>query len=169
MASLATVGTPHFFHTFQLSDGSLVNVNIVDTAGQENFRALSSQYYKKADGCLLVYDITNKKSFESIKNYYYEQLEEKCKKDIKIIVLGNKADLEEKRTVNPEEGSNFAAQNGYMFLETSCLQNKNVADGFETLIELIYREAEEKNLSNLSAKQMTINRTSKTKKKKINC
>ena len=54
-----------------------------------------------------------------------------------------------------------------MFLETSCLKNQNVADSFETLIELIYREAEEKNLSNLSKETIDIKKTSKSKKKKI--
>ena len=170
IVNVATIGIVHGFHTFQLSDGSLVNVNIVDTAGQENFRALSSQYYKKADGILLVYDITNEKSFENIKGYYFEQIKEKCKKNIKIIVLGNKTDLEEDRKVNPKEGANFAAKNGYMFLETSCLKNRNVADSFETLIELIYRELEEKNLTNYSDNSITINNHfKKKKKKKKNC
>ena len=166
IVNVATIGIVHGFHTFQLSDGSLVNVNIVDTAGQENFRSLSSQYYKRADGILLVYDITNEKSFENIKGYYFEQIKEKCKKNIKIIVLGNKTDLEEDRKVNPKEGANFAAKNGYMFLETSCLKNRNVADSFETLIELIYRELEEKNLTNYSDNSITINNHFKKKKKK---
>ena len=164
IVNVATIGIVHGFHTFQLSDGSLVNVNIVDTAGQENFRALSSQYYKKADGILLVYDITNEKSFENIKDYYFEQIKEKCKKNIKIIVLGNKTDLEEDRKVNPKEGANFAAKNGYMFLETSCLKNRFVADSFETLIELTYRDVIENNLTNRSESTITIIKISKSKK-----
>ena len=170
MSSLSTAGTPHFFHTFQLSDGSLVNVNIVDTAGQEKYKSINSQYYKKADGCLLVYDITKKQTFDEIKNYFYEQIQEKCKKDIKIIILGNKTDLEEERQVSTEEGSNFAAEKGFMFLETSCLQNRLVADSFETLIELTYRDAIENNLTNLTDKPLTIsNKTSKSKKNKSLC
>ena len=166
IVNVATIGIVHGFHTFQLSDGSLVNVNIVDTAGQENFRSLSSQYYKRADGILLVYDITNEKSFENIKGYYFEQIKEKCKKNIKIIVLGNKTDLEEDRKVNPKEGANFAAKNGYMFLETSCLKNRNVADSFETLIELIYRDVLEKNRENTQENQVTIGKPSIEKKSK---
>ena len=68
------------------------------------------------------------------------QINEKCKKDIKIILLGNKTDLEENRKVSSEEGANFAVEKGYTFMETSCLENRNVADSFETLIELTYRE-----------------------------
>ena len=166
MSSLSTAGTPHFFHTFQLSDGSLVNVNIVDTAGQEKYKSINSQYYKKADGCLLVYDITKKQTFDEIKNYFYEQIQEKCKKDIKIIILGNKTDLEEERQVSTEEGSNFAAEKGFMFLETSCLQNRFVADSFETLIELTYRDVLEKNRENTQENQVTIGKPSIEKKSK---
>ena len=166
LVNVATIGIIHGFHTFKLSDGSLVNVSIVDTTGQENFRSLSNQYYINADGILLVYDITNSTSFENIKGYYYEQIKEKCKKNIKVIVLGNKTDLEEERKVSPEEGANFAAENGYIFLETSCLKNRNVADSFETLIELTYRELEEKNLTNYSENSIKIKKLSKKKKKK---
>ena len=169
MSSLSTAGTPHFFHTFQLSDGSLVNVNIVDTAGQEQYKSINSQYYKKADGCLLVYDITKKQTFEEVKGYFYEQIQEKCKEDIKIIILGNKTDLEEERQVSTEEGSNFAAEKGFMFLETSCLQNRFVADSFETLIELTYRDVIENNLTNRSESTITIKKISKSKKNKSGC
>ena len=68
-----------------LSDGFLVNVNIFDTAGQERFKeSITSQYYKKADCCLLVYDISNRKSFEELK-YYSKKIEECCKKNIQVI------------------------------------------------------------------------------------
>ena len=59
-----TVGTPHISSSYQLSDGSLVNARIIDTGGQERFRALGHQYYQGADGCLLLYDITNRSSFD---------------------------------------------------------------------------------------------------------
>ena len=148
----------------------MVNVNIVDTAGQEKFRALSDKYYEKADGCLLVYDITDRDSFNEIKNYYSKKIKEKCKADIKIILLGNKTDLEEERKVSQDEGANLAAENCYMFMETSCLKNKYVADSFETLIEIIGREAIEKNLTNLPEKTIVIDKkNNKKKKNKANC
>ena len=59
--------------------------------------------------------------------------------------MGNKSDLEEYREVNPEEGASFAQENGYKFLETSCLKNKNVASAFETLIEITNIEAQKGN------------------------
>ena len=149
LIDIQTVGTPFIVSSYQLSDGSLVNARIVDTGGQERFRALGHQYYRKANGCLLVYDITNRSSFDEIKSYFCEQIEEKCKKHIKIILLGNKTDLEKDRRVTPKEGVNLAVEEGYNFMETSCLENRNVADSFETLIELTYEKVLERRKDNI--------------------
>jgi small GTP-binding protein len=121
-----------------------VNVLIADTAGQEKLKALSNQYYQKADGVLLVYDITNQASFDEIKNYYSKQIKDRCKFGVKVLLLGNKTDLEDERKISPETGANYAAENDFMFIETSCLKNENVAGGFETLIELTYRDVVQK-------------------------
>ena len=137
----STLGVPNYFSTYKLSDGSVANIQLIDTAGEEQFRSITTNYYRKADCCLLVYDITNRKSFEDIKNYYNKNIKEKCKKDIKVIVLGNKSDLEEKRQILSEDAANFCLQNEYIFMETSCLKNTNVSDAFETLIEMTHIEA----------------------------
>ena len=147
------MGYPNYFSTYKLSDGSLVNVNIQDTAGQEKFKAVSESYYRKADCCLLVYDITNRKSFDEVKDYYNENIKEKCKKKIKVILLGNKTDLEDQRKVQPEEGAGLALENDYIFMETSCLKNANVSDAFETLIEITNIESK-KNKDNRKGVQL---------------
>ena len=72
--------------------------------------------------------------------YFNDKIKENCKKNIQVIVLGNKSDLEESRNVPPEEGAKFCLENNYIFMETSCLEDNNVADAFETLIENTYRE-----------------------------
>ena len=166
LINFPSIGISETFQTYQLSDGSLVNVEFLDTAGQERYRTLNNQYYRKADACLLVYDISNKITFQSIKNYYKREIKEKCKDDIKIILLGNKTDLEDQREVSSIEGADFAFENNYIFMETSCLENRNVADSFETLIELTYRE----NL-NIYANQSenTITIKSSQNNKKICC
>ena len=109
-----TVGLPNFFVSYKLSDGSLVNVQLIDTAGQERFRAINKSYYKKADCCLLVYDITDIKSFEDCKDYYNKHINDKCKEDIPVILLGNKTDLSSKRKVDSEDAANFAIKNKYV-------------------------------------------------------
>ena len=135
MSSIITLGLDNINQSFQLSDGNLVDCHIYDTAGQERYRALSRLYYNRADAALLVYDISKRESFENIKNYYIPQIKEKCKKDIVILLLGNKADKENERKVSIEEGVELASQEKYEFKETSCLQNKNVANAFEYLVE----------------------------------
>ena len=168
-----TVGLPHYFNTYQLSDGSLANVQIMDTSGQERFRAINENYYRKADCCLLVYDITDIKSFEACK-YYSEQIKERCKKNIKTILLGNKTDLESERKVPSEKGADFSLKNDYIFMETSCLKNKNVADSFEVLIEMTHREMEKnknktKDKSSLIIDKNSYMKTNKKKAKKDCC
>ena len=112
-----------------------VNCQIYDTAGQERFFSLEKTYYKKADAVLLVYDISNKYSFEKIKNDYVEAIKENCKKDIPIILLGNKADKENERQISNEDGMELARKENYEFDECSCKKNLNVASAFETLLE----------------------------------
>ena len=85
---------------------------------------------------MLVYDISDRNSFEVIKEYYGPKIKELCKKNIPTILLGNKTDLEDKREVAIEEGAGLALEGNFKFKETSCQKNENVADAFEALIEL---------------------------------
>jgi len=136
MSTLTTIcGGDKFIRTFQLCDGNIINCMIYDTAGQERFDALNLSYYKKADAILLVYDISQKSSFDKIKNFYAEKIKDCCKKDIPILLLGNKTDKENERKVTYEEGIALALKENYEFKESSCLQNINVAGAFENLIE----------------------------------
>ena len=148
----------------QLSDGSLINCQIYDTAGQERYTAIIESYYKKADAALLVYDISNKDSFDIIKNYYIEAINENCKKDIPIILLGNKADLENEREISKEEGMLLAKQEDYEFDECSCLKNINVASAFETLLE---RWNFERHKEKEKETDLTFRKSAKIKKKKF--
>ena len=142
-------------------------MELIDTAGQEQFKALTERYYKKADCCLLVYDITKANSFEECKDYYNTNIKDKCQKDIQVIVLGNKTDLEDLRQVSSEEGAKFSEENNYLFMETSCLKNTNVADAFDTLIEITNIEAK-KNGKKLT-KDGIILKNEKNEKKKCFC
>ena len=133
---VCTCGLGQSFNTYRLSDGSIVDCTIYDTNGTEKYRSLNESYYKKADGCLIVYDITKEESFEEIQNYYILKIKEKCKKDITGIILGNKKDLENNRKIPVEKGIQLALENNFIFKESSCVENKNVADAFQTIIEM---------------------------------
>ena len=138
--------------TFQLPDGSYVNCEILDTGGQEQFDSINRQYYQRADCCVLVYDITNKKSFQQCKDYYKQEIIDNCKEDIKVILVGNKTDLENDRVISKEEGANLADENGYYFKETSCEHNFNVADVFETIIIMTNNDMIKKRQQNFEEK-----------------
>jgi small GTP-binding protein len=137
----------------------------MDTGGQERFNSIVSNYYKIADCCLLVYDITCKKSFEKIKDYYIDKLKENCSKIVKIILLGNKTDLSEKREVSSKEGADLAEKNGYIFMESSCVDNYNVSNAFETLIQITNTELEKNNSRKLKIKPMNNKKKDKDKDK----
>ena len=139
-----TAGVDFFIKTFQLSDGSVVNCLIYDTGGQEKFKSINSQYYRKANAILLLYDITKKDSFDEISNYYSKEIRERCNKNIPVVLIGNKLDLENEREVSQEEAIILAKQENYVFRETSCKTNQNVANAFEALIELWKNEERKK-------------------------
>ena len=119
----------------------------------------------------MVYDISNRLSFNEIQDYYCNKIKELCQKDIPIILLGNKTDLEDERQVSKEEGIALALSYNYKFKETSALKNENVADAFEALIELWNVDYQEKKSSkrrrsngNLSTKKKTLTRSNTTTK-----
>lgn len=157
---------------YQLSDGSLVKCYLYDTNGQEKYDALSDNYYRKADGCILVYDITDKESFESIKNSYIPKIKEICKPNIQIVLIGNKLDLNYDREVSVDEGSKLAIEYKFNnFKETSCVDNINVINIFQSIIEITKFEMKKNNNKNDKKENIKIKKTPnvKTTKKNKSC
>ena len=142
---MASISIDSFSRTIQLSDGSFVNIIIYDTPGAERNKAIIKSYYHRADAILLVYDISYYTSFKEIKEYYCDIIKNICKKDIPVLLLGNKTEKEIEREVESEEGIELAHSNNYKFMEASCLKNENVFEAFETLIELCTYEYQIKN------------------------
>jgi len=110
-------------------DDTRVNLAIWDTAGQEKFHALGPIYYRDANGALLVYDITDRDSFDRVQNWVKE-LRKMLGDNIVLVIAGNKADLERRRVVTLEEAEEYAASVGAKHLSTSAKQNKGVAELF---------------------------------------
>lgn len=139
----------------------------MDTGGQERFNCIIKNYYRLADCCLLVYDITQKKTFDKIENYYINQLNENTDSIKKVILLGNKTDLKDKRQISTEEGLKLAEKNGYIFMESSCVDNYNVSSAFETLIEMTNTELKKTNCLKYKKKPKTnVNNNKKKEHKK---
>ncbi|KAG5510323.1 hypothetical protein JKF63_07651 [Porcisia hertigi] len=114
-----------------------VKIQIWDTAGQERFRAISRSIYHGAKGAMLVYDITNQTSFDSIPTWLQE-LRIFVPATCCIFLIGNKCDLEHLRVVKKETADRFARENGLSFLETSALEKTNVDKAFEWLAKSVY-------------------------------
>ena len=114
--------------------GKKVKLQIWDTAGQERFKNVISSYYRGASGILLIYDITDRESFESLSHWLIE-IEKNASKNVKILLMGNNCDLEDKRQVSYQEGKDFAAKNNLNFFEASAKDNINIKEAFELLTE----------------------------------
>ena len=116
-----------------------IKVKIWDTAGQEKFKSISTQYIKNCDGILLIYAINNKKTFENIENWLNEIENKKKKNNIPLVLIGNKIDLEKEREVSFQEGEKLAQIYNMEFFECSAKDKINVNESFNCLIELIFQ------------------------------
>ena len=117
-------------------------IQIWDTAGQENFRSITRSYYKNTACAIIVYEISNKKSFEKI-SYWMEDCKNTAPKSILMVLVGNKCDLEDNREVTEEEGREFAEKNGMLFFETSAKTGKNVEELFKHSVKVIDQKIKE--------------------------
>lgn len=128
---ISTIGIDFKIRTIEL-EGKKIKLQIWDTAGQERFRTITTAYYRGAMGIMLVYDITNEKSFDNIRNWI-RNIEEHASKDVEKMVLGNKCDMNDRRQVSKERGEQLAIEHGIKFMETSAKASVNVDDAFFTL------------------------------------
>ncbi|XP_021725439.1 ras-related protein Rab11D-like [Chenopodium quinoa] len=143
--SKATIGVEFQTRTLVIQHKS-VKAQIWDTAGQERYRAVTSAYYRGAVGALLVYDITKRQTFEHIPRWL-EELRGHADKNIVIMLVGNKIDLEDQRAVATEDAKEFAEKEGLFFLETSALDSTNVETAFNTVLNEIFSIVNKKTLA----------------------
>jgi len=125
---ISTIGVDFRIRSIE-ADGKHIKLQIWDTAGQERFRTITSSYYRGANGIIVVYDISDKESFENLKQWLQE-IERYASNKVTISLIGNKSDLKEQRQVSKSEAGEFAQYNDMDFLETSAKDNKNVGKFF---------------------------------------
>lgn len=130
-----TIGVDFKMKTIPINDRE-VKLQIWDTAGQERFRTITCNYYRGAHGVVVVYDITDRESFDSVKNWMVE-IEKYAQENVNKLLIGNKCDQTAKRQVSHEEGADLARQLKIDFQETSAKEVTNVDTVFKTMAENI--------------------------------
>ena len=149
LATLNTIGLNFSFKEIILKNKVKVKLKLLDTAGQEKYNSLTKTYYKNADGVLFVFDISDKKSFDSLQNWmelFNENHNEK--KSIPVYLIGNKCDLE--RNVDKESIDKFKKETGFEYREVSALADDETkfSEIFQGMAEKIYNiETKAKNKS----------------------
>lgn len=113
-------------------DGAKIKMQVWDTAGQEQFKSITRSYYRGVAGALVVYDITNEKSFNNVKTWL-EEAQTQGNPNMSIVLCGNKLDAANKRAVTESKAASFADLNGVSLLEVSAKSNIRVEEAFEKL------------------------------------
>lgn len=134
-AFVSTVGIDFKVKTV-IRNGKKIKLQIWDTAGQERYRTITTAYYRGAMGFILMYDVTNEESFNSVQDWV-TQIKTYSWDNAQVILVGNKSDMEAERIVTYERGKQLADQLGLEFFETSAKENINVQDVFDRLVDSI--------------------------------
>ena len=135
---MSTIGLDYRFKKMPVDDGKEATVQIWDTAGQDRFRAITKNYYKGAHGIILIYDVTNQKTFENVRNWVTQIRENASEKAI-IYIGGNKIDDKQNKVVTKEDGEKMAKEFDLKFFEASAKEDINIAPTFEALVKDIYK------------------------------
>uniref|UniRef100_A0A1A9WYJ4 Ras-related protein Rab-3 n=1 Tax=Glossina brevipalpis TaxID=37001 RepID=A0A1A9WYJ4_9MUSC len=131
----SSVGKTSFL--FRYADDSFTSAFVsTDTAGQERYRTITTAYYRGAMGFILMYDVTNEDSFNSVQDWV-TQIKTYSWDNAQVILVGNKCDMEDQRVISFERGRQLADQLGVEFFETSAKENINVKAVFERLVDII--------------------------------
>ena len=157
---LSTLGVDYKHKKIKLKNGKDVRLRIFDTAGQERSRAVSASFIKKADGVILMYDISDLDSFEAVDNWI-KSIKEIGKEKLPIVLVGNKCDLsDDERKISLKEGQDKANEFQIPFYETSCKDGINIKEALEKLIDDII----EKGNKNIMGEFKILNKGKKKEK-----
>jgi len=125
-----TIGVEFDSRSVRLGDGSVANLEIWDTAGQESYLSITRSYYRGTDCCLLVYDVTRRESFEHLPRWLNEAKMNAANPNLVLMLVANKVDLDHMRNVSRAEGKAFADLHGMLFTELTAKNQKKVEQIF---------------------------------------
>ena len=118
---------------FARLNGKEIRFDLWDTAGQERFRSVTKSLYRDAKVIILVYDITEKETFNEVKDYWYEQIKLNSANDVILGLAGNKCDLYENEVITEEEGKELAKEMGAIFKLTSSKEKVGINELFQDI------------------------------------
>ena len=134
---MATIGLDYRLKTLILEEQKIVKVQLWDTAGQDKFRAITRNYYKGASGIILIFDVTNVKSYENIKKWINE-IKEEISEKVAIVLIGSKIDNVQERKISKEQGDKLASEIGVKFFETSAKTGEGINESVFFLVKKIF-------------------------------
>jgi len=132
---ITTIGVDFKIKTFDM-DKKVVKLQIWDTAGQERFKAITTSFYRGAHGIVVVFDVTDRASFASVKTWLYE-VDRYAVEDVNKLIIGNKVDMATDRVVSEDEAREFAEFLGIDYVECSAKSDQNVTLAFKSLAKQI--------------------------------
>ena len=115
-----------------------IRIQIWDTAGQVKYRTVTRNLFLKVMGAIIIYDITNERSYKNLKEWI-KLIREECGKHMQIIMVGNKCDLDSERSISQEEAMNYAREEDIEYIETSCKTGENIEKAVKILCENILK------------------------------
>ncbi|KAF7242509.1 Ras-related protein Rab-39B [Varanus komodoensis] len=133
-----TVGVDFYVHYVQVEPDLRIKLQFWDTAGQERFRSVTRSYYRNSAGAVLMFDLTNRASFENIRNWHQEVVDTVQPRHVVFLLVGHKSDLQAGRKVGQKEAEKLAASLEAKYIETSAKSNINVEEAFQMLTLGIY-------------------------------
>lgn len=142
---ITTIGIDFKIKTVDIN-GKKVKLQLWDTAGQERFRTITTAYYRGAMGIILVYDVTDERTFANVKQWF-KTVNDHANDDAQLLLVGNKSDMDT-RVVSYEQGEALAQELGLPFIESSAKDDSNVNEIFFTLAKLIQDKIDRNAMSN---------------------
>jgi len=169
-SSISTVGVDYMDKIIDYNKFK-IKLQIWDTSGEEKFRTITKNFYRNADGLLVVFDLTKKESYDHIRSWINEAKENNDK--LKTILIGNKLDLKDERIVTIDVAKQFAEKNNLKYIETSAKDGTNINESFQAIIDLLFDGKSSEEILNEFTKQdsslSVVDDTMEVKKKKACC
>ena len=144
---VCTIGVDFKMKSLQI-ENKRIKLQVWDTAGQERFKPITKCYFRGSHGCVVLFDITNRISFNNIRSWITDYRENNTVDSAEnIVIIGNKADKQAERKVTLEEAQNMAESLGARYIETSAKSGEGVAEGFETIARVVIKKPKELSLA----------------------